>query len=73
MSFEVIIPFLRPIEHLLESQTISEIMVNPDDSIWIEEGGRIRHLRNIRFEEGALQTGLEVIANRFGIPACGSR
>ena len=66
MSFEVIIPFLRPIEHLLESQTISEIMVNPDDSIWIEEGGRIRHLPDIHFEEGALQTGLEVIANRFG-------
>src|SRR6185437_16520815 len=66
MSFEVIIPFLRPIEHLLESQTISEIMVNPDDSIWIEDEGRIRHLPDIRFEEGALQTGLEVIANRFG-------
>jgi pilus assembly protein CpaF len=66
MSFDVIIPFLRPIEPLLESQTISEIMVNPDDSIWIEEGGRIRHLPDIHFEEGALQTGLEVIANRFG-------
>lgn len=66
MSFEVIIPFLRPIEHLLESQTISEIMVNPDGSIWIEEGGRIRHMPDICFEEDALHTGLEVIANKFG-------
>jgi pilus assembly protein CpaF len=66
VSFEVIIPFLRPIQPLLESRTISEIMVNPDASVWIEEHGQIRLLPEIRFEDGALQTGLEVIANRFG-------
>jgi pilus assembly protein CpaF len=66
MSFEVIIPFLRPIKHLLEADTVSEIMVNPDATVWIEEGGAIQLLSGIRFDEGALQTGLEVIANRFG-------
>lgn len=66
MSFEIIIPFLNPIEHLLVSRTVSEIMVNPDSSVWVEEGNEIRQLSGIRFEEGALQTGLEVIANRFG-------
>lgn len=66
MSFQVIIPFLKPIRHLLESKTISEIMVNPDSSVWVEEGSEIRQLSGIRFEDGALQTGLEVIANRFG-------
>jgi len=66
MSFEVIIPFLRPIKHLLEAGAVSEIMVNPDSSVWIEEHGQIQLLSGIRFEEGALQTGLEVIANRFG-------
>ena len=66
MSFEIIIPFLKPIEHLLESKTVSEIMVNPDGSVWIEEGGQIHLLPGIHFEEGALLTGLEVIANRFG-------
>ncbi len=66
MSFEVIIPFLRPIQHLLEANTISEIMVNPDGSVWIEEGGHIQFLPDIHFEEGTLLTGLEVIANRFG-------
>src|SRR6202789_3285982 len=66
MSFEVIIPFLKPIEHLLASETVSEIMVNPDGSVWIEEKGRIELLPEIRFEEGALLTSLEVIANRFG-------
>lgn len=65
-GFDVIIPFLKPIEELLLSQTISEIMVNPDGSVWIEEAGRIQSLPDIRFEEDALYTGLEVIANKFG-------
>jgi pilus assembly protein CpaF len=66
VSFEIIIPFLKPIEPLLLSQTISEIMVNPDGSVWIEEAGRIQPLPDVRFEEDALATGLEVIANKFG-------
>jgi pilus assembly protein CpaF len=66
MSFEVIIPFLKPIKHLLEAEAVSEIMVNPDNTVWIEEKGQIQQLPNVRFDDGALQTGLEVIANRFG-------
>ena len=66
MSFEVIIPFLKPIEDLLASATISEIMVNPDSSVWVEEAGEVRLMPDISFEVGALQTGLEVIANLFG-------
>lgn len=66
MSFEIIVPFLKPIRHLLESQSISEIMVNPDGSVWIEDAGRIQPCSDIHFDEGALLTGLEVIANRFG-------
>jgi pilus assembly protein CpaF len=66
MSFDVILPFLKPIRHLLEADTVSEIMVNPDASVWVEEDGRIQALPGIHFEEGALLTSLEVIANRFG-------
>src|SRR4051812_29981510 len=66
MSYEVIIPFLKPIEHLLIDKNVSEIMVNPDSSVWIEEEGQVRCMPEISFEVGALQAGLEVIANRFG-------
>ena len=66
MSFEIILPFLKPIRHLLEAATVSEIMVNPDSSVWMEEDGTIQLLPGIRFADGALLTGLEVIANRFG-------
>jgi pilus assembly protein CpaF len=66
MSFEIIIPFLKPIEHLLASRTVSEIMINPDGSVWIEEEGQIELVSEVRFEEGALLTSLEVMANRYG-------
>src|ERR1700730_4619788 len=66
MSFEIILPFLKPIRHLIEAETVSEIMLNPDSTVWIEENGRIQSLPGIRFEEGELETSLEVIANRFG-------
>src|SRR5947209_6917791 len=66
MSFEIIIPFLKPIETLLNSEASSEIMVNPDGSVWIEERGLREPLPAIHFDEGALLTGLEVIANRLG-------
>ena len=66
MSFDLILPFFRPIEHLLFSDTVSEIMINPDASVWIEEEGQKTLLSKIHFEEGALEAGLEVIANRFG-------
>lgn len=66
MSFELILPFLQPIEHLLLSETVSEIMVNPNSSVWMEEGGTKHFLPDIRFEERALETALEVIANKFG-------
>jgi pilus assembly protein CpaF len=66
MSFEIILPFLKPIEPLLLDRVISEIMVNPDGSVWIEEAGRMRLLPNVRFAEDALHIGLEVIANKFG-------
>jgi len=41
-------------------------MVNPDGSVWVEESGQLKLLPEIHFEDGALLTGLEVIANRFG-------
>jgi len=66
MSFEIIIPFLRPIEPLLADDDISEIMCNPDSTCWIEREGTIRPAPEHRFKTGELHAGLEVIANKFG-------
>ena len=66
MSFELILPFLRPIEPLLLDDSISEIMGNPDASWWYERDGIMRREASISFDAGRLRTGLEVIANQLG-------
>ena len=66
MSFDLILPFLQPIKSLLLDPTISEIMVNPDSSVWMEGAGQKQFLEGVHFEQGSLETALEVIANKFG-------
>ena len=66
MSFELILPFMRPIEPLLLDKEVSEIMGNPDASWWCERGGIIHREASISFDAGRLRTGLEVIANQLG-------
>jgi pilus assembly protein CpaF len=66
MSFDLILPFLRPIEPLLLDESVSEIMGNPDASWWYERDGIIHQETSISFDAGKLRTGLEVIANNLG-------
>lgn len=66
MSFELILPFLRPIEPLLLDDSISEIMGNPDSSWWYERDGIMRREETVCFDASRLRTGLEVIANQLG-------
>jgi pilus assembly protein CpaF len=66
MSFELILPFLRPIEPLLLDDGISEIMGNPDASWWYERDGVVCRESSVSFDAGRLRTGLEVIANQLG-------
>jgi pilus assembly protein CpaF len=66
MSFELILPFLRPIEPLLMDDSISEIMGNPDSSWWYERDGIMRREETVCFDAGRLRTSLEVIANQLG-------
>jgi len=65
MSFELILPFLRPIEALLLDECVSEIMGNPDAAWFYECEGRLCEESNISFDAGRLRTGLEVIANQL--------
>ena len=66
MSFELILPFLRPIEPLLLDDSISEIMGNPDSSWWYERDGILRRDESVQFDAARLRTGLEVVANKLG-------
>src|SRR3954447_24642491 len=66
MSFELILPFLRPIEPLLLDDSVSEIMGNPDATWWYERDGIVRADTSVQFDPNRLRTGLEVIANYLG-------
>jgi pilus assembly protein CpaF len=66
MSFELILPFLRPIESLLLDDSVSEIMGNPDATWWFERDGIIWPEASVQFDSNRLRTGLEVIANHLG-------
>lgn len=66
MSFELILPFFRPIQALLLDDDVSEIMGNPDGAWSFERNGRLMPAEGVRFDFRSLQTGLEVIANHLG-------
>src|SRR5437588_2205864 len=66
MSFELILPFFRPIEPLLLDEDVSEIMGNPDASWSCEREGKLCQEPTISFDAGKLRTGLAVIANQLG-------
>ena len=65
MSYELILPFFRPITDLLLDDTISEIMGNPDSSWWVERDGVVSAANGIDFGGERLQTGLDVIAKKL--------
>ena len=66
MSFDLLIPFLRPIEPLLLDDDVSEIMGNPNATWYAEREGQLLPQPEIAFDPGSLRTGLEVIANNLG-------
>ena len=66
MGFELILPFLRPIEPLLVDESVSEIMGNPDATWWYERDGIVWPDTSVQFDPNRLRTGLEVIANHLG-------
>ena len=43
-GFELILPFLRPIQHLILDPEISEIMVNGSERVFIERQGHLEEI-----------------------------
>lgn len=66
MSFEIILPFLRPIARLIEDPGISEIMVNPGGVVFIERNGRLSHAEGVRLDERNLRVAVRNIARLLG-------
>ena len=66
MSFDLILPFLRPIEHLVLDDQISEIMINHSSQVFIERYGRLEPVPHIELNAKSLQVALKNIARLLG-------
>jgi pilus assembly protein CpaF len=65
-GFEAILPFLKPIEHLILDDSISEVMVNGPDHIFVEKAGFIESVQGVRLGEKSLMVAVKNIARRLG-------
>jgi pilus assembly protein CpaF len=66
MSWDLIIPFLRPIEHLLRDPEISDIMVNGSSQVFIEKHGELRPVPDAAISERFLHVAVRNIARALG-------
>jgi pilus assembly protein CpaF len=66
MGFELILPFLRPIEHLILDTEVSEIMVNGSGRIFVERHGDLAEIADVRLTEKNLQVAVRNIARSLG-------
>jgi pilus assembly protein CpaF len=66
MSWEVIIPFLRPIEDLIRDPDISDILVNGSEHVFIEKFGEMQQVPGITVSEKSLQIAIRNIARQLG-------
>jgi pilus assembly protein CpaF len=66
MSWDVILPFLRPIEDLIRDPEISDIMVNGADGVFVERSGRMQGAPGVALSEKTLQVAVRNIARTLG-------
>jgi pilus assembly protein CpaF len=65
-GFETILPFLRPIEHLLLDDSISEVMVNGGNRVFFEKNGFLQQAEGVSISDKALLVAVKNIARRLG-------
>src|SRR5258708_25728396 len=64
-TFDVILPFLKPIEHLILDDSISDVMVN-GPQIFVEKDGFLQEVRNVSLADRSLVAAVENIAQSLG-------
>jgi len=65
-GFELILPFLRPIEHLILDPDISEIMLNGPEKVFIEKNGFLEPVPDVKLTEKSLMIAVKNMARRLG-------
>ncbi len=66
MSWDVILPFLRPIEHLILDPEVSDILVNGSSHVFVERHGELIPILDAAISEKSLQVAIRNIARVLG-------
>ena len=66
MSFDLILPFLRPIAHLIQDPDVSEIMVNGSRRVFIERQGALSEVCDVDLDPRNLTVAVKNIARALG-------
>jgi pilus assembly protein CpaF len=66
MSFDLILPFIRPLEPFLADPDVSEIMVNGPRQIYVERHGQLEDVSHVRLTEKHLLVAVRNIARVLG-------
>ena len=66
MSFELVLPFLRPIAHLIIDPEISEVMVNGAQHVFVERNGTLEVIDGVQLDERNLRVAVKNIARAVG-------
>ncbi len=66
MSFELILPFLRPIAHLIHDPHITEIMVNGSGRVFVERNGQLEAVPDVTVREQNLRVAVRNLARVLG-------
>jgi pilus assembly protein CpaF len=65
-SIDLILPFLMPIADLLEDVTVTEIMINGSERIFVERNGQLSAVAGVTIAEQHLQVAARNIARILG-------
>jgi len=66
MSFDLILPFLRPIECFLSDDDVTEIMVNPSGRVFVERLGALAEVPDVALSPKYLNVAVKNIARLLG-------
>ena len=66
MSFDLILPFLRPIAHLIRDPHITEIMVNGSGRVFVERNGLLEAVADVTVREQNLRVAVRNLARVLG-------
>jgi pilus assembly protein CpaF len=66
MSWELILPFLKPIEALLRDPDVSDVLVNGSSAVFAERAGRLALVPDVVIAEKLLQVAIRNIERMLG-------